>query len=119
MKNFGLTPLQIAMVCHETNRAYCVAIGDNTQKSWDEAEQWQKISALNGVNFAIANPNLSPTDQHNAWSNDKLKDGWVYGEIKDVEKKTHPCLVPYDELPVEQQFKDKLFRAVVISLMRL
>jgi RyR domain len=46
----------------------------------------------------------------------KLADGWIYGVEKDAESKTHPCLLPYAELPVEQRRKDALFRAIVQSL---
>jgi len=47
---------------------------------------------------------------------DKLKDGWKHGPVKDPEKKEHPCLIPYDELPKEQQVKDHLFIGVVKAL---
>jgi len=43
----------------------------------------------------------------------KVDSGWVYGEVKDVEKKTHPCIVPYEQLPVEQQSKDYIFKGIV------
>jgi hypothetical protein len=43
----------------------------------------------------------------------------VYGEVKDAEKKTHPCIVPYKDLPPEQQAKDHLFKAVVSALAPL
>jgi hypothetical protein len=46
---------------------------------------------------------------------EKKADGWVYGEVKDPEKKEHPCLVEYEELPKDQQAKDSLFIAVVRS----
>jgi hypothetical protein len=39
--------------------------------------------------------------------------GWVYGTAKDAEKKTHPCMVPYDKLPLAQRRKDALFQAAV------
>jgi hypothetical protein len=44
----------------------------------------------------------------------KLADGWIYGKNKDPEASppTHPCLVSFEELPREQQFKDKLFRTI-------
>ena len=38
--------------------------------------------------------------------------------VKDAERKEHPCCVPYDALPVEQKTKDYLFRAVVHALFR-
>ena len=52
---------------------------------------------------------------------DKVRDGWVYGEVKDGVKKTHPCLVPYNQLSVEQRSKDSLMissvRAVVAAMV--
>lgn len=40
----------------------------------------------------------------------------VYGEVKDGEAKTHPCLVPYEQLPPAQRLKDDLFAAIVRTL---
>lgn len=108
---------KIAQVCHETNRAYCEVIGDHSQKSWNEAEQWQRESAIAGVRFRLNNLDAPSSVQHDAWLNDKVKDGWKYGEVKDASAKTHPCIVPYDKLPLEQQIKDKLFVAVVKSFL--
>jgi hypothetical protein len=104
---------QIARICHETKRAYCETIGDATQKPWDEAEQWQRDSAIKGVSFAISTPNAPASTQHDAWLADKQKDGWKYGPVKDAAKKEHPCFVPYNQLPAEQRTKDYLFKAVV------
>ncbi len=109
---------QVAMVCHETNRAYCESVGDTSQKSWHEAEQWQRESAINGVRFKLDNPAALPSAQHDAWRADKVKDGWVYGPVKDVAAKTHPCIIPYDGLPVEQKLKDYLFQAVVGAFVK-
>lgn len=103
----------IAMVCHEANRAWCIANGDLSQKLWHEAEPWQRDSALNGVAFALANPNAPDSAQHEAWMADKIRDGWKYGDVKDADAKTHPCIVPFDQLPEFQQKKDVLFRAIV------
>ena len=106
---------QIAKTCHEVNRAYCQSIGDNSQPKWDDAPQWQKESAISGVSFHLKNPDSKPEDSHNNWLKDKEADGWAYGEVKDPEKKTHPCMVPYDQLPKDQQVKDLLFLTVVRS----
>jgi hypothetical protein len=48
----------------------------------------------------------------------KVADGWVYGPVKDAVKREHPCMVPFTELPREQQAKDFIFRAVVHALSR-
>jgi hypothetical protein len=107
---------QIARVAHEVNRAYCESIGDNTQVSWDNAPAWQKDSALIGVEMHLANPDATPEKSHESWLAHKAADGWKYGPVKDVEKKEHPCFIPFAELPTNQKTKDFLFRSVVHSL---
>ena len=108
----------IARVAHEINKAYCEALGDDSQPSWGEAPDWQKESAVAGVRFHQANPNASASASHDSWLEQKRADGWRYGEVKDADAKTHPCFVPFDELPTEQKAKDFLFRQVVHSLSR-
>ena len=103
----------IARLCHEANRAYCQGIGDDSQLPWDDAPQWQKDSAVAGVRFHKLNPNAGDSASHDSWMAHKIADGWVYGPVKDPEKKEHPCMVPFASLPVEQQKKDALFRAIV------
>jgi hypothetical protein len=106
----------IAKACHEANRVWCQANGDSTQKHWDEAEQWQRDSAISGVKFRFDNPKAGHDAQHNAWMTEKINEGWVYGKLKDAVKKTHHCLVAFENLPEFQQKKDALFVAVVDSL---
>ena len=106
---------QIAKTCHEVNKTFCDHLGDYSQPKWDDAPDWQKESAVNGVNFHLDNPDSTAEDSHNNWMAKKEKDGWVYGVEKDAEAKTHPCLVKFDELPKDQQIKDCLFIAVVRS----
>lgn len=109
----------VAMVCHEANRAYCLTIGDNTQKPWKEADEWQKQSSMVGVKGLVDNPSLTPEELHAMWCGQKLQDGWRYGTEKDAEAKTHPCMVPYNQLPEDQQMKDHLFHAIVRTLLKL
>lgn len=106
----------VARFAHEANRAYCAAIGDTSQLPWDQAPEWQKQSAIAGVEFHLANPESTPADSHNSWLAVKREDGWVYGPVKDAEKKEHPCMVAYDELPAEQKAKDYIFLCVVRQL---
>jgi hypothetical protein len=106
----------IAKVCHSANLAWCVANGDFSQKPWDEADEWQRQSAIAGVSFALANPDAPDSAQHGAWMDDKARDGWRCGVVKDATLKTHPCMVPFEELPPHQQAKDRLFRAIVTAL---
>jgi len=106
----------IAKMCHEANKAWCEINGDNSQKSWEEAAQWQRDSAIHGVKFRLNAPNCSVDTQHNVWMAEKVADGWIYGEEKDAIKMTHPFIVPFDELPAFQQTKDSIFCAMVSAL---
>jgi len=71
-----------------------------------------------GVALHIDNPDAGPEASHKSWMAQKVADGWVYGDTKDPGAKRHPCMVPFSELPVEQQAKDFIFRAVVHALKK-
>ena len=103
----------IARVCHEVNRAVCEAYGDLSQVPWGDAPGWQQTSAIDGVVFRLTNPDATAADQHDAWTTAKYDAGWRYGPVKDAEALTHPCMVPYQQLPLEQQVKDHVFAAIV------
>lgn len=107
---------QIARVCHEVNRAYCQSLGDNSQLPWESAPDWQKKSAILGVELHLADHDAGPAASHESWLKQKIADGWKYGPAKNPETKEHPCMVPFAGLPREQQAKDFLFRAVVLAL---
>lgn len=107
----------IARVCHEANRAYCVGLNDDSQLPWDDCPEWQRDSARDGVLFHIKNPDASASASHDSWLAHKKADGWKYGATKDADKKEHPCFVPYEQLPLAQRTKDYLFRAIVHAFL--
>jgi hypothetical protein len=103
----------IARACHEVNRAYCEALGDTSQPPWEEAPGWQRESAIKGVHLHLENPEAGPQASHESWMAEKIATGWKWGPVKDPEKLEHHCMVPFAQLPRDQQAKDFLFRAVV------
>lgn len=116
----GHDPMMIevaAELCHEANRAYCKALGDDSQACWGDAPDWQRASAIAGVEFHIANPDAGPSHSHDSWLRQKEADGWKYGPAKDAEKKEHPCFVLYDQLPPEQKAKDYIFSSIVKTIV--
>lgn len=44
---------------------------------------------------------------HEVWAETRLAQGWTYGEQRNDVLKTHPCLVPYEELPEEEKEYDR------------
>lgn len=109
-----------ARAAHEVNRAYCQALGDTSQRPWAEAPEWQRDSARNGVRAVLSGgPSHTPERSHEGWLAQKFAEGWVYGPTKDAERKTHPCCVPYAELPEAQRAKDYVFLAVVRQVASL
>ena len=114
-----LEVLAVARTCHEVNRVWCIYNNDDSQPIWDEAPDWQKESAINGVLFHLTNPGAGEEASHDNWMEEKIKDGWIYGPEKIPELKRHNCLVPFNELPLAQQFKDRLFRTIVHAALNL
>lgn len=44
---------------------------------------------------------------HEVWAQNRLREGWTYGPVRDDIAKTHPCLVPYEELPESEKDYDR------------
>lgn len=44
---------------------------------------------------------------HEVWSAQRMSEGWQWGETMDQDAKTHPDLVPYDELPEGEKVYDR------------
>lgn len=118
MNNYSPVVLMIAAVTYAANAAYCKSKGDISFEGVDfeHAPDWQQDTNCKGVQFRLDHPEATPAAQHQAWLDEKVKQGWVYGAEKNPEAKTHPCIMPYDQLPEDQRKKDALFQAVVDAL---
>lgn len=44
---------------------------------------------------------------HEVWAQSRMEQGWTYGEERNDVLKTHPCLIPYEELPEEEKAYDR------------
>lgn len=111
-----MTPEEIAKVCHNVNRAYCTALGDDSLLPWEESPAYQRHAILQGVQYHIANPDAGPQAGHESWLAHKQAEGWTYGPKKDAVMKEHPCMVPFHHLHEMHQAKDYIFHAIVHNL---
>ena len=44
---------------------------------------------------------------HEVWAETRIKQGWTYGEQRNDNLTTHPCLIPYEDLPEEEKEYDR------------
>lgn len=44
---------------------------------------------------------------HEVWAKMRMDQGWTWGPKRNDDKKKHPCLVPYDQLPEEEKVYDR------------
>ena len=103
----------VARAVHEAIRAYQSAMGDAEIPPW-EASGWMQRSTREAVEFALSDP--TPGAQHDAWAESKRRDGWRYGPIADDARKTHPSVVPFQQLSKAEQRKDALVIAIVQAM---
>ena len=44
---------------------------------------------------------------HAVWARQRIAEGWKYGTRRNDERKEHPCLVPYNDLPENEREYDR------------
>ena len=93
----------IARVRHIGWITYQIASGQSYN---EESNDDQLKSLMNGIKFQDEHPNNTPERNHKNWMEMKISQGWKYGKVKNFENKTHPDLVPFNELPLIEQNKD-------------
>lgn len=54
---------------------------------------------------------------HEVWARRRMEQGWRYGERRDDDKKTHPSLVPYKDLPEEEKEYDRSTAMETLKVM--
>ena len=111
-----LTLAEAAKIIHETLSHYKKENNNPIIINWDQASPEKKQSTIDGIKYHLLNPTASAKDSHDSWMNQKIANGWVYGETKDPIKKTHPKLVPYDKLDDNTKSLDHIFSGLVNSL---
>jgi RyR domain len=109
------TDEEIARVIHKANSELQDIQGDPVPSlPWDSEDEEIRAGVI--ANVAYARDGATSAALHDAWLRDKAARGWRYGQEKDAQARTHPCMVPYDQLPAEQRDKDRLFIAIVRAL---
>jgi hypothetical protein len=112
---------RIAKASYEATRAWREAAdeaaGGTPRAQWDEAEQWRRDSALEGVKRAVLD-GRTPEQLHESWRKDRLERGWKHGPVRNAKKKEDPHLKPFAELGDSLKRKSDLFASVAHTLFK-
>lgn len=78
---------------------------------------------ISTINITLPEDLLELTEQiaanvHEVWSAGRIAEGWQYGITRDDDRKLHPCLVPYDELPENEKEYDRNTAIQTLKLIR-
>jgi len=111
---------EIARIAHAANSALRSELGQEVT-AWEELDLKRQAGVVAGV--ASIRERLkdgyapSPEESHARWMGSMAAQGWRQGENQNAEKKTHPNMVPYAQLPESERRKDALFIAIVVALL--
>jgi serine phosphatase RsbU (regulator of sigma subunit) len=56
--------------------------------------------------------------EHIRWCWDKILHGWIYGKVKDERRKTHPAIIPYEDLSETEKEKDRELVRLIPALLQ-
>ena len=65
-------------------------------------------SLMTGTKYVLENPATTAEENHNIWMEAKKNQGYTYGEVLDIEKKTHPSMIPFENLSDVEKRKDEM-----------
>jgi hypothetical protein len=105
--------VRIAEQAHEANRVFVQATGGEEKKPWRLLENSDRERFIRATANALETRVSDPEKSHKLWSDSMLRDGWKHGDQYDETAKTHPNLVPYENLTPIEKFKDVLFLSIV------
>lgn len=106
----------IARTVHEALRGWAAAHGQHDIPGWDDAPDWMHASTRESVLHALENGGADGRSQHEQWLAQKHEAGWRHGPVKDAATKTHPLMIPWDQLPDWERRKDSLINALARAL---
>ncbi len=111
----------VARACYEANKGVCEGLEDFSQPSWamasDDAREATIQIVGRHIKALLSGMSLTPEEVHDAWMDHRLANGWRFGPVKDFEAKTHPCLVPYEDLSDGERSKDLVLTAVCKAMI--
>lgn len=104
--------LLLSKLCYETIRGYSESIGETHLNKWSETSDCIKEFVIQEVLYNLSNEDVPVEITHTRWCEYMRKEGWIFGESIDYNKKEHYNLLDYNELKIEQKSKYHIFRTL-------
>jgi hypothetical protein len=79
--------------------------------AWDHLSLESQELAVKAIEHIFENDLQTPEEFHNLWMEGKIDTGWTYGKFS-LENKTHPAILPYNELSDTEKLKDIIWIAL-------
>lgn len=99
---------------------YCGLIGEEVADDFKDAPKWQKVALKDSVEEVITGSRsgdpISGEDVHSNWVVGMRDNNWKWGLYLDEKAKTHPAILSYDMLSVDQRSKADLVAAAIKGL---
>lgn len=108
--------LTIAIVCYEAVKAF-LEQNQTYLSSWELSNKEDRESLLDYIEFVFkTNQSSRNSGLHDFWFNNMKEVGWKVGPLN-FEEKTHPFLIPFDQLPEIERQKDALIIGIIDSFL--
>lgn len=103
-----------AVFVYEAARLQAIAVNAPVvPEMWADREEAFRAQFLEAIARQCGpERSVSPEDLHDDWVRAYEKMGWRYGPVRDRAVKTHPDMVPFDQLEQREQDKDAVFIAL-------
>jgi len=110
---------KIAHVVYAAVRVWKLENGETDIPEWEAADTETRDVVTARAIRVLSDARAGDSTFHNEWMVEMAGKGWTFAKVYDERRKTDPMMAPFHLLPYEHQAKERLLRAVVLSLSRI